>query len=109
MSKILTVLKPFKDATKELSNHDASISMAIPIVTSIMRSLNLSTTDYGVRGMKICLMENMGRRFAGIEDNNNCAVATLLDCKYKKYFYRDSSTFERVREVERADLLLGVW
>ena len=99
IEKVLLVLKPFQDATKTLSYHDASISLVIPIITGIMKSLDVTSDDHGVRGMKRALVENMGRRFVGVEDDDNCAIATLLDCKYKKYFYRDSGTFERVKEV----------
>ena len=96
---VLTVLQPFQDATKMLSYQDASISLAIPIVTGIMKSLNVTHDDHGVKTMKRKLMENMGRRFAGIEEDDDYAVATLLDCKFKKYFFRDSGTLERVKEV----------
>ena len=64
-----------------------------------MKSLNVTHDDHGVKTMKRKLMENMGRRFAGIEEDDDYAVATLLDCKFKKYFFRDSGTLERVKEV----------
>ena len=99
ITQVLSVLQPFQDATKMLSLHDASISMGIPIVTMIMRSLNVTDADHGIKTMKRALMENMGRRFFGMEDDNDYAVATLLDCKYKKYFFRDPETLERAKEV----------
>ena len=97
--KVLTVLKLFHDSTKKLSAYDASISMVIPIVTTIMKGLNVSDADHGVKTMKRALMANMERRFETVEDQNDYAVATLLDCKYKSYFFRKPGTLERVKGV----------
>ena len=47
--KVLTVLKLFHDSTKKLSAYDASISMVIPVVTTIMKGLNVSDADHGVK------------------------------------------------------------
>ena len=99
MEKIVGVLKPFVDATEMLSSRDASISMAIPFVTSIMTSLDVIGADTGVKTMKRKLKEAMEERFAGMEGNDHYAVATLLDCKYKKHFFRDPSTLDRAKNV----------
>ena len=98
ISQVLSVLKPFQDATKMLSYHDASISLGIPIITSIMRSLNVTDADHGVKTMKRALMENLAKRFSGMEEDYDYAVSTMLDCKFKKYFYRNPDTLERTRE-----------
>ena len=67
IKKVLKVLKPFQDATKMLSEHDASVSMAIPIITTIMKALEVSDEDQGVKTMKRALMRNMSIRFATFE------------------------------------------
>ena len=98
---IITVLKPFYDATKMLSQHDASISMAIPVVTAIMKDLEDSPSgdDHGVRGMKRSLRSSMERRFEEIEEKDYYRVSTLLDCKFKQYFFRDPTTLDETKDV----------
>ena len=66
MNQIINVLQIFKDATVTLSHRDASISMVIPIVTSIISDLEEETDqDVGVKGMKRDLKKAMETRFAG--------------------------------------------
>ena len=105
MEKVVRVLKPFKEATLILSKKDASISAAIPITTLIMTSLEEEDPkdDRGVLGMKRALLRNMETRFAHLETQFHYTAATLLDSKYKHYFFRDPETYERTKDyiVER--------
>ena len=100
MSKVVKVLKPFKDATLLLSKKDASISVVIPIVTLIIKTLATEDAkdDRGVLTMKRELVKNMERRFCDIESKFYYTAATLLDSKWKQFFFRDPSTFERTKE-----------
>lgn len=99
MEKVVRVLKPFKEATLMLSKKDASISAAIPVTTLIITSLAKENPrdDRGVLGMKRGLRDNMETRFSGLEVQFHYSAATLLDSKFKHYFYRDPSTTERTR------------
>ena len=83
MQKIVNVLKPFEEATKLLSEYDASISMAIFSVTLIVKSLESeSADDVGVLSMKRALRHAMTTRFSTMEQNKRYTVATLLDSRY---------------------------
>ena len=98
MKQIIHVLQIFKDATLKLSFHDASISMAIPIVTSIITTLSKETSeDVGVLGMKRDLRKAMETRFSDMEYKEQYAISTILDGKYKRYFFRDSDAFYRAK------------
>ena len=100
MRKITTVLKPFKEATEILSHRDASISMAIPIVTTILSDLETeSREDHGVLTMKRDLAKYMKERFDNMEGENYYSAATLLDAKFKKNMFRDPDTFERTKTL----------
>ena len=82
MSQVIEVLQIFKEATLQLSSLAASISMVIPIVTTIMTSLsNEAQADKGVLGLKRNLKLSMESRFAGIELKEHYAILTLLDAK----------------------------
>ena len=98
MGRVIKVLQIFKDATLQLSDRDASISMVIPIVTSIISDLSDEThEDVGILGLKRNLKVTMETRFAGIEEKEHYAIATLLDAKYKRFFFRDSAHFESAK------------
>ena len=98
MKQIINVLQIFKDATQKLSFHDASISMAIPFVTSIITSLGEETAeDVGVLGMKRELKKAMEKRFKDMENKEQYAISTLLDGKYKRFFFRDPDAYERAK------------
>ena len=100
MEKVVRVLQPFKEATLMLSKKDASISAAIPVTTLIITSLGKEDPrdDRGVLGMKRALKKNMETRFSNLEVQFHYTAATLLDSKWKHYFFRDSTTFQRTKD-----------
>ena len=101
LRKVLRVLKPFKEATEMLSRHDASISMVIPIVTMIIEDLETedSRDDHGVLTMKRALKKGMETRFAAIEKTDHYIVSTLLDSKFKLFFYRDPDALDKAKTI----------
>ena len=109
LDKVVKVLKPFKDATEMLSRHDASISMAIPIVTLIIEDLAKENPreEHGVLTMKRALKTSMETRFDYIhsttnyciEENEHFIISTFLDSKFKDHFYRKPNTAEVAKTV----------
>lgn len=90
MNKVVLVLKGFKEATLMLSKSSASISQVIPIVKLIKDSLEVSPrADHGVKKFKKDLKAALERRFDEKEDLEEYTIATLLDPRYKKIFFRD--------------------
>ena len=82
MQKVVNVLKPFEEATRALSAHDASISMAIAYVTMLIKGLEVETADdVGVLTMKRALRHAMVTKFSTMEQNKRYNVATLLDSR----------------------------
>ena len=100
LKKIVSVLKPFKEATLFLSKKDASISTAIPITTLVITSLEEEDPidERGVLTLKRDLKKNMEERFGDLESQFHYTASTLLDSKFKHYFFRDASTLERTKE-----------
>ena len=106
MEKVVRVLEPFEEATRALSEHGASISMAIPYVTLIMNELQKeSAEDVGVLTMKRALHEAMTRRFSHMEQNKWYMVSTLLDSRYKHNFYRDPGVLELAKDTVLDELV----
>ena len=98
MKQIYCVLEPIEEATKLLSKFDAPISVVIPFVTGLMKSLEVTHNDHGVMTWKRALRENIETRFSDVESNMHYTVATMLDSRYKHYLYRESDTFEATKD-----------
>ena len=99
MEKVVKVLEPFEEATKMLSKSSASISQAIVIVTVIIKALSKNEDDWGVRTTKRAMVKALEERFSSMELEEHYSVSTFLDPRYKSYFFRDSETAGRVKEI----------
>ena len=98
MEKIQRCLSNFESATKTLQYKDASISVYIPVVFTIIDDLeNITSEDQGIKTMKRDLLANMRRRFHDIENHDEYVIATYLDPRWKGAFFRKSSSMERAR------------
>ena len=98
MKQIESVLKPLEEATKLLSKFDASISTVIPFVTAIIKDLECTPADHGVMTWKRALKKNIETRFSDIESNTHYTIATMLDSRYKHFFYREANTFMTTKD-----------
>ena len=91
MIKVLRVLRPFEEATKEASFGDASIGI-VPLVNAIVRQLeDCDQDDEGVRSMKRQLLASISTHFRNIESSKHFVMATLLDPRYKTRCFSSSS------------------
>ena len=110
ISNIVRVLKPFKEATLWLSKSDASISLGIPMITTIRKSLEvIARMDQGVMGMKRNLTDAMDTRFTNMESTIHYSAATILDSKFKHHFFRDSTNVDHAKDyiVEKIATEMG--
>ena len=98
IEKVIRVLEPFEEATKALSKHEAAISIAIPYVTSLIKSLEEEAqADYGVWTVRRNFREAMITRFSEMEENESYAIATLLDSRFKHHMFRDTRIIPRIK------------
>ena len=80
IEKVCKILTFFEQATKMMSEGDASISLSIPVVTTIMLSLKVKKgQDLGVIQLKNGLSDAMDRRFSTMESVPAYTVATFCD------------------------------
>jgi len=87
VDNIVSVLKPFYDATLEISRDDACISLIIPIVSLLIAKLQSSTEDIGLSQMKAALRDSLNRRFSNVKAEPNLIAATLLDPGFKSMYF----------------------
>ena len=84
--RIIAILKPFYDATLEISRDDACISVVIPIVSLLLAKLQATSEDVGLLQMKAALRDAMNRRFDTVMTQPNLTAATLLDPRFKDIY-----------------------
>lgn len=68
--KVVHLLKPFEEATMELSREDASVSLVIPIVLSLKRFLSSVESsphgDHGITSMKQKMLQSVSDRYNNV-------------------------------------------
>jgi len=99
MDNIVFVLKPFYDATLEISYDDVCILLVIPLVKLLNAKLQ-STTQHsdGLSQLKAALRDAMNKRFSNLHDNSNLIAATLMDPRFKDMYF-SSQDMEKARCV----------
>ena len=94
----LTLLQPFLQATENISGEKyVSISMIIPLTQLLLRSCSAGPN------IPLCqnLIQELNKRFSRIEQRYTMAVATLLDPRFKKIAFADTSAVDQaVRRLQ---------
>ena len=88
----MKVLQVYEEATREASVDYSSASVVIPVVNSIMRSLEVSDSDTGVVKMKRGMLASLKHRYENMESNEYFAIATLLDPIFKLRVFSSTSS-----------------
>ncbi len=80
LEKMVNVLAPFEEMTRQVSSSDALASDVIPAVTVLQRLLlKQMDEDHGIKTMKSTLHDALQRRFSNMEQNPLYCIASLLD------------------------------
>lgn len=96
LEKLLNLLQPFEAITKEVSSTKCSISVAIPMVKTLQLYLSKSGDNFsGVGTIKDVLVQNLDKRFASLENNENYVIATALDPRFKMAFFNKLNVDEQ--------------
>ncbi|KAF2881785.1 hypothetical protein ILUMI_24380 [Ignelater luminosus] len=97
IEKLIGLLKPFEEVTKELSAADVSISSVIPLIATLQKIVNdLDSSDEHIGDTITVLKDEFIRKFSGLENEILFATATFIDPRYKVKFFKNTSTKEHV-------------
>ena len=102
--KLVHLLQPFEEATREASGDYSSASVTIPIVNSLKRSLIVSTDstglgDHGIKGMKRAMLQSLNLCYSDIENVKVFALSTALDPRFKLSVFTLASSSASVRQM----------
>lgn len=82
IENMLTLLEPFEELTREISESDASAADVIPSLKALIRYMSKTVdSDHGVKTTTSCLLEAVTTRFAHIENEPLYTLATILDTR----------------------------
>ncbi len=99
MEKMITLLEPFEQLTKDISSAEATAADVIPGVVSLTRLLaKMDESDKGVQTAKYTLLEAVGKRFNGVQSEPLYAIATMVDARYKDHYF-DPAKKEAARNM----------
>ena len=91
INKIINALSPIEEVTKSISADATSISVIIPFLRIIRKTLDDHHQDSGIRTMKSEMKKSLEKRFAGVERNEKLTIATILDPRFKNKFFSHPS------------------
>ena len=97
--KIVAALSPIEELTKSISAHCASVSLVIPFIKMLSKTLQKHHNDSGVRTMKSEMLCSLNRRFCDIGDNQHLVLASLLDPCFKNRFFDSLEQQARAKEM----------
>jgi hypothetical protein len=80
---LISLLTPFEEITRDISNARASISMVIPAVKDISTILGNVDNSSGVKTTKAELLQSLNRRLGSLESSTLFSIATVLDPRFK--------------------------
>ena len=84
--KIVAALSPVEELTKSISADCASVSVIIPFVKMLSKTLQKHHNNSGVRTMKNEMLSSLNQRLCDIGDNQHLILASLLDPRFKNRF-----------------------
>ena len=103
--RMVLVLSPVEEITQATSKETATLSIVIPHIRVLLRSWEKQDDDMGIRTMKQEMTTSLKSRFAGLEENQLLAIATVLDPRFKDKFFGSSIIRATVQEMLEEELL----
>ncbi|CAH2091123.1 unnamed protein product [Euphydryas editha] len=101
IERLTELLKPFEEATRELSSSHALISSIIPIIQMLEKKVDDYLTrlqDFEtIRQVVTTLKSEFSTKFSNLVENNLYVIATYLDPRYKHKFFTPV-TEEKIKE-----------
>lgn len=95
--KVVKLLLVFEEATREASGDYASCAIIIPIINTLKRALLTDEEDHGIMGMKRAMMKSLEDRYGSVEENPLCAMATVLDPRFKLRVFSSAGSAAHAR------------
>lgn len=90
LKQLQILLRPFEFVTKQASGDNyCTLSSVIPMVNILITELKSVKVDESsaLYDIKVSLLKDIQERFSKVEDNNNMAISTILDPRFKNIHF----------------------
>lgn len=104
-TRIVAILQPFDQLTKEISCNNSCFSMILPAVQAILLYLQKDVSDEGIKKTISELIASLLRRFSGFYENSIYAVSAGLDPRFKLRFLNPVQQVQAKTDIMTATLL----
>jgi len=103
LSTVVSLLKPFHEATLEFSKATANISKVVPMITTLLESVQEKRLELKpVKDLKKKIRRELTDRLGKVESIDRYAIATLCDPTIKANLFRDQELLDLAKkELER--------
>ncbi|KAL0879444.1 hypothetical protein ABMA27_003195 [Loxostege sticticalis] len=99
LKKLVGLIQPFEDVTKELSSANVSVSSVIPLIATLQKILDEhDSTDEHIAETIITLRDELNRKFGFLENETLFVTATFIDPRYKIKFFKSNLITDRVTQ-----------
>lgn len=98
VKKCVDILSPIEEITCSISARLASVSIVIPYIRVLIKTLEKNDEDSGVRTMKAQILHSLRSRFGGIEERKELAMATITDPRFKDKFFSGNIIKATIKE-----------
>lgn len=101
ITEVIEVLKPLEAATRELCGEFyVTSSVIIPMTHLLYNKINQTKTTTIISSkLKVALLEQCQKRFECIESVTQVAIATILDPRFKKIYFKSSIALSRALSI----------
>ncbi|CAG5927053.1 unnamed protein product, partial [Menidia menidia] len=106
LEKMVTVLKPFKELTAEVSTASATTADVIPSDQVLTRFLDSESEEHrGIHTMTATLLDAVHTRFDHVETEPLHSEATMLDPRYKDGFFPNATNLDQAKEALKVEVM----
>ena len=78
--KVINLVKPFEEATEDISSKSSSMALFIPVVNLLSKLLQVDEEEYGIMAMKQKMLLSMQTRFG------SCKAQDIFTVSGHNYF-----------------------
>ena len=98
-NKVVAALLPVEEITKSISADAASVSVVLPYIRMLTKSLEKHHHDDGVQGMKREMLKSLRGRYGDAESNEFLVCSSFLDPHFKDKCFSSGQVKTVAREL----------
>lgn len=103
-TRIVAILQPFEQLTREISGNNSCFSVILPAVQAILLYVQKDVCDEGIKKTVSELVASMTRRFSDLYENSLYAVSAGLDPRFKLRFLTNVQQLQAKTDIVTATL-----